>query len=484
MVFIERKMPLEFENKVAYFLNKSDFPFSKVKILLAVSGGADSMALLYVFHSLKAHEVFSGELHCVHINHQLRTDADSDEEFVTSQAHKLKIPVTTRRIDVRKYSEMNKLSIETAARRLRIKNLMETARASNCRWIATGHQKNDNAETVVHRLLRGTGFRGLAGIWPVRKFDVNISFVRPLLCVTRDEIIQYLQKNNLIWHEDYTNTDCIFTRNYIRHRLLPALEKGCKDSLTDQLFNLSLSANKFHRNVCGQADSLWPKVAQLYDEKVTLKLEAFLTQMPPIQLELIRRSLARIGCGEAALTSQHYERILHISKQNISRKTLQISGGFLIQREHQNVVFYRADSSLRRFNEAESETIKIPGQTTFDRFSIQASVLERQEVDIEKFKKSKTSSIEWFDFDKIKPPLTIRFRKDGDRFVPLGQKGEKKIGKFISDQKVPGEIRNRILIISDSEKVIWLHPIRISEQTKITPQTRTILQLVINRTID
>ena len=488
-------MLLELEKKAADFLTTLEFPFSKTNVLLAVSGGADSIALLYVFHALITHEILSCNLHCVHINHQLRTDADSDEEFVTSQAQILKIPITTRQLNIRKYANDKKLSIETAARQLRIENFMAIARANNCNWMATGHQKNDNAETVIHRLLRGTGFRGMAGIWPVRKFDENISFVRPLLCVTRDEIIRYLQKKNLDWHEDSTNVDCAYTRNFIRHKLLPALQKDCNISLTDQLFNLSSSANNIYKEVCKQTDSLWPKVARCDNNKVTLNLNMFSEQFPPVQLELIRRSLASIGCGEAGLTSLHYENILHLTKQNVSRKKIQLPGGFLIQREYYNLVFCWMDLSSHRTNESQPEIIKIPGQTTFDNFTIQASItVAGSEFRVQNRNTwhghpghacmgwkpmPQYAEQESFDFYKIKLPLTVRLRKEGDRFVPLGQKGEKKIGKFITDQKVPDEIRSKTLVISDAEKIIWLYPIRISEQIKITPKTRKILQLKI-----
>jgi tRNA(Ile)-lysidine synthase len=199
-------MLLEFEKKIADFLKVIEFPFSKADVLLAVSGGADSIALLYILHALKSHKIIPGRLYCAHINHQLRDDADSDEEFVISQAEKLNISIITKCLDVRRFARDNKLSVETAARQLRIENLIEIAKTNNCGWIATGHQKNDNAETVIHRMLRGTGFRGLAGIWQMRKFKENITFVRPLLCVTREEINRYLQQKKINWHEDYTNT--------------------------------------------------------------------------------------------------------------------------------------------------------------------------------------------------------------------------------------------------------------------------------------
>ena len=485
---------LEFEKKVADFLRTVEFPFSRTRILLAVSGGADSIAALYFFADLKSYDVFSSQLYCAHINHHLRFDADTDEDFVISQAQKLKIPMTTGHIDVRGFARNNKLSIETAARQLRIEKLSEVACANKCNWIVTGHQKNDNAETIIHRLLRGTGFRGLSGIRPVRKFDENISFVRPLLCATRDEIIQYLQQKNLKWREDYTNKEYSYTRNRIRHRLIPVLQENCKDSLIEQLSQLSISANRFYKSICSQADSLWQQAAHPGDAKITLSLKTFSDQFPPVKLELIRRSLARIGCGEADLTSRHYEKILNLTKQNASRKVIQLPGSFFVLREDENIVFtplmglFPPFSSHSRFInggvESHPTILTLPGTIQFNEFTIRASIVTsrvglappnyKPHDRIQPYK-----SIEWFDYDKIKLPLTVRFRKAGDRFIPLGQKSEKKIGKFLTAQHIPKEIRRKTLILVDTEKIIWLYPIRISEQTKVTPQTRKILQMQI-----
>jgi tRNA(Ile)-lysidine synthase len=153
---------LEFETQVADFVKSNRLFGLKEKVLLAVSGGADSLALLYLMQALKAKGVFQGQLLCAHINHQLRgTDAELDEEFVAAQADELNVPVKTRRLDVRGFARKNKLSTETAARQLRMESLIEIAQECGCKSVATAHHKNDNAETMIQRMLRGTGFRGL-----------------------------------------------------------------------------------------------------------------------------------------------------------------------------------------------------------------------------------------------------------------------------------------------------------------------------------
>ncbi|MFH1716251.1 MAG: tRNA lysidine(34) synthetase TilS, partial [Planctomycetota bacterium] len=155
----------EFERKVADFIQAGGLAGSSGKVVLAVSGGADSTALLYVMQALVADGVVKAELLCAHVNHQLRgAEADADEQFVIDQAAALNLAVKTKRLDVRGYARRNKLSIETAARQLRMEALIEIAKAGNYGRIATAHQKNDNAETILQRLARGTGFRGLGGI--------------------------------------------------------------------------------------------------------------------------------------------------------------------------------------------------------------------------------------------------------------------------------------------------------------------------------
>ena len=151
--------------------------------------------------------------------------------LLIEQCRKLKVPVITIKIDVRDYARKSKLSIETAARNLRIQNLVEIAKGQNCSCIAAAHHKNDNAETIIDRLIRGTGLRGLCGIWPAKEFNDGISFIRPLLCATRDEIIQYLNDGNLKWCTDRTNTDFAYRRNFIRHRLLPDFAERFSESI-------------------------------------------------------------------------------------------------------------------------------------------------------------------------------------------------------------------------------------------------------------
>ena len=469
---------------MAGFIKANGLFGSADKILLAVSGGADSTALLYAVCAIKAESVLSGDILCAHINHQLRgSESDGDETFVIAQADKLNLAITTRRLDVRGFARKNKLSIETAARKLRIESLLDIAKANNCKQVATAHQKDDNAETIIQRLARGTGFRGLGGIWPLRCFADDISFVRPLLCVRRDEIVEYLSKRNLKWRVDRTNEDCSYRRNYIRHRLLPALQRQCTGSIVEQLAELSQSAQKFYSLVCSSVEKVWTELADYTADNVALDLKSLLAQPPAVKVEIVRRSLACLGGGERDLTHQHYERVLQLAQQNISGRKIELPDGFVVWHEYENLILARRQesSTVKKHTDKKVE-LQVPGQTRFGRYSIEAAVFEAEGRNFEKFKAQKTNFIEWFDLDKVKLPIVVRLHKDGDRFVPLGLREEKKVGKFLTAARAPKEIRKKVLIVADAEKIIWVWPVRISEQTKVTSQTRKILQLQINDT--
>jgi tRNA(Ile)-lysidine synthase len=477
-------MLLEFEKKVAGFIKANGLFGSADKILLAVSGGADSTALMHAMCAIKAKNVLNSDILCAHINHRLRgSDGDGDEAFVIAQADKLNLAVTTRRLDVRGFAYKNKLSIETAARKLRIESLLDIAEANNCNCVATAHQKDDNAETVVHRLVRGTGFRGLGGIWPLRYFADGIGFVRPLLCVRRDEIVEYLREWNLKWRVDHTNADCTYRRNFIRHQLLPALQQQCAGSIVEQLSELAQSAQKFYSLVCSEAEKVWPRMAEVSGEKVTLSLKSFLAQPQPVKVELVRRSLTHLGSGERDLTHQHYERILQLAQQNTSGRKIDLPDGFIVWREYGNLIFTQAKGTLKPEEQvSKSKKVKVPSQTKFGGYLIEAAVLETDKANVERFKVEKNEFVEWFDLDKVKPPLAVRSRETGDRFWPLGLTREKRVGKFLTAVKVPQEVRKKVLIVADAEKIIWVWPIRISEQAKVTSETRKILQLRITDT--
>lgn len=456
-------MTTAFENTIAEFINANGLFDPAGGILVAVSGGADSTALMYALHSFKA------DLVIAHINHQLRGRlADEDEAFVIEQADALGLPVVTRRVSVAEFAAQHKLSIETAARQLRMESLAEIAKEKKCAYIAAAHHKDDNAETIVHRLLRGTGFRGLAGIRPTKIFDSGITFVRPLLCVSRNQILAYLSELNVAWRHDYTNDDQAFTRNFIRHSLLPALQSQSKEALVELLDRLACSCRRYVERLEAQVDQIWPQlVLKKENNRIELDRKKFAAAPIPLKPEIIRRALLAIGSGERDLTQQHYHLIQIFADAGRSDKSITLPHGFTVC-GGRALIFCRGVFQSRPM--ADSCYWKIETQ-----------ILDAKACDLQKFKSQKTQYVEWFDADKIIGTPAIRFRRRGDSFWPIGLAAPKNVGKFLTDAHIDRQMRKSACVVEDGKKIIWLAPFRASEETKITPATKRILQITCRR---
>jgi tRNA(Ile)-lysidine synthase len=301
--------------------------------------------------------------------------------------------------------------------------------------------------------------------------------MRPLLCATRDEIVLYLNAQDIMWCIDKTNEDCTYRRNYIRHLLLPILQKDCGEDIVEQLARLSKSARGFYQRVCTATDVVWTKTAAIEKESISLNLNILQKLHPEIRIEIIRRALSHLNIGEQDFTENHYQNILRMPADT----KFQLPGNVEAHRQGGTIAFaYHSQKWECRAGLAPPKKLNICGTTEFGGVLIKAETFDYDPMRFEKFKANKSNTVEWFDFDRLKLPLQVGFRKPGDRFWPLGLKAEKKIGKFLTAEKIPQKIREKLLIIADSEKIIWLCPVRISEQTKVTSQTRTVLQLKVS----
>ncbi len=487
-MFISRAshMPEQLEETVAEFIRQHGLFAGAGRILLAVSGGADSTALLHILAALKAQGRIKPELVCAHINHQLRGSAsDADERFVIEQASRLGLPAVARAVDVRAYAQAHKLSLETAARQLRRANLREIARAQKCTWICTGHQKNDNAETVLHRLWRGTGFRGLAGIRPARRFG-DLWLASPLLCATRREIVQYLEAHALPWQEDQTNVDVVYTRNYIRHQLLPFLQREAQADVIEELSALAASAGKLYDRVEREAEEAWPRLVEPAAGKIAIHASGLAALPEIVAVELIRRAVADLSAGESELAEAHYRAILALARKNAGGKAVPLPNEFVARREGKRVILnLKQPPRTRRVGLAPpdlaSAILTVPGKTQFAGQEIEARIYGREEIGTAELNRDKGPSVEYLDLDQVKLPVVVRTRRPGDRFQPLGMADEKKVGKFLTSAKVSRDVRERILILADREGIVWVHPVRLSERVKITARTRHVLQLTIHQ---
>jgi len=463
------------EHRIAQFIEDHRLFAGARRLLLAVSGGVDSMALLHAMQRLVSRRILRADLLCAHVNHQLRGAAsDADEAFVGREAAKLGMPVITTLVDVVAYSRSHRLSIETAGRQVRLTTLDEIARKHKCAWIATGHHMNDNAETLLQRLSRGTGFRGLAGIRPSRLLEPGITLGRPLLGCPRSEIVAYLTNRKLAWREDTTNADCVHTRNHVRHHLLPTLQSNSASSLVETLAALAASTTKLMERVEQRAALAGSQHVRAIDGGVTISVEAIAAMPEIVAVELIRRQLAALGCGEKNLTRRHYRTILDLARR---QTTITLPAGFLASRESDEVCLRHGRSEIQAPPPGAAAELDLPGVTEYGGYQIDAQILDRTALDADSIKTNGDPFTAYLDIDRLTLPLVARPRLPGDRFHPLGMADEKKVGKFLTAGRVPERLRRRLLILEDAERIVWVCPVRISERVKITDHTRRVLVL-------
>lgn len=470
-------------DKVFQFIRLHEIFAGDGAILVAISGGADSICLLHVLRTFVGQGRLAAPLICCHINHRLRgSESDADERFVVELANEMGVPVVVRTVEVRSHAETIRQSIETAARQLRLAALEEIARDRRCAWIATGHQKNDNAETVVQRLRRGTGFRGLAGIRPIRRLGEGLSLARPLLCVTREEVVRYLLEHNLAYREDHTNANVVYTRNYIRHRMLPLLQQESEALLVEELADLAASAGKLHDRILGETQRAWATMAQAGGDDICIDASGLASLPELVAVELIRRALASLGCRERDLTAGHYQGVLGLVKAQVKTKRTCLPNGFIACLEsHQLVLRPGVGGSSPKGHDAPSP-LNIPGRTAFADVEIDARIVPRREIQGAEITGDKGPFCEYLDWDQIRPPVMVRPRRRGDRFQPLGMDAEKKVGKFLTAAKAPRRSRDRTIVFADLERILWICPVRIAEPVKITDETRLVLELTVRNT--
>jgi len=444
------------------------------KILVGVSGGADSMALLSILATLRQHHKFHFEMHCVHFDHGLRPDDAYDDRVCVQQtADALSIPCYFESLPVTEYAGSRGLSTETAARECRMTALLTQARLLACGSIALGHHQDDNAETLIDRMSRGTGFRGLAGIWPVRMQD-RIRFIRPLLTLTRRDIMAYLRGMSLSWREDHTNADCRFRRNYIRHKLFPGLSSDTEASLVDMLSNLSLSCYRlYHRQLLPRVDMITARAVSLHADHAVLSRRSLQAESPLVLVELFRQTLQYLGCGEQTLADIHYKTLLMMIH---TPTRLSLPRGFQAISDERNLILYRREVPTLGTLPREPVSLHIPGKTIFGPFVIEAKQTPVNPL-TPPTRHEPEPGVERFDMQKIAGAIHARIRRPGDRFRPLGKTTPQKVGKFISRAGCDFETRKNIFLICDNRHILWVCPIRMSETAKISPATKEVLEL-------
>ena len=430
--------------------------------LVAVSGGIDSVVLLDLLQRLGPDYGIS--LHVAHLDHGLRGAASAgDARFVERLAEERGLPIHMSRLEPGSLAAHRKHGPEGAARQARHAFLESVAAEIGAERIALGHTANDQAETILHRLTRGTGVTGLRGIAPVRR-----PYVRPLIEATRDGILEYARERKLIWRVDASNVDTSFTRNRIRHRVLPeletinpkAVEAICRGSL------LTAEAEEASRFLVSM---LWGAAcSEESEDRLALRRGALTSYPPVVQKLLLREAARRVRGNLSGIEHDHVESVVRVIAPEPSHGELSLPG--------LHVRVQSDEILLTRGAEASPGPWAFPvglGETEIPEPPI---TLRLEIVEQEPPQMSTTDRwTELADADRIAYPLELRSRREGDRFVPLGLGTSMKLKDFLINERVPYFDRGRLPLLRDREKIVWIVGVRLSDEVRVTEATRRFL---------
>ncbi len=431
------------------------------KVLVAVSGGPDSIALLHALHTRSSE--FGITLHVAHLNHGIRGEAaDLDAMFVQEYGSNLGLPVTVEKVDVPSIMREMGTGEEETARTLRYKFLRNTATYIGADKIALGHNADDRAETVLFNIIRGTGIGGLGSILPVQG-----DLVRPLIDTPRFRIEQYINEHSLPYRVDESNFDTTYTRNRIRHDLIPLLERDYNPRVKDALVRLAEIAAMDHDLVLQLAKSRRMKIAR----RDGIDVQGLLNTPPAVQYELLLREIAEHRGDDKDITFEQVRRIIDALRSGEDFKITLPSGVLYAVRESDvfRIEHKTEPPSVEQF----LTKITIPGVTEIGQVGmrIEAEIIENPVA-------QKTPQCEaLIDADKLAGPLQARMAWPGDRMRPFGMKGTKKLHDVFIDKKIPRDQRARTVVITDNEKIVWVVGVAVSDDVRIEKSTRRAIYL-------
>lgn len=452
------------------YIQKHHMLAKKDKIVIGISGGADSICLLFVL--LELQKEFQLSFTAVHVNHNIRgEEAEADEKFVLELCKRFQIPCIVYRENVELIAKKRKQSMEEAGRDVRIHAFEQVMKEHRCTKIALAHHKNDNAETLLMNLARGTGLKGMGGISPV-----NGVVIRPLLCVERSEIETYLEKIGQSYCTDTTNYENDYTRNCIRNEVIPYLEQRVNEKTVSHMAKAMELMREAYAYVEAQAEILVQKAVikepdggyEMQKEKLE-GVPAFLRQ------QLIRRLLAELSGKEKDLEAVHLELIDGLFEKQVG-KTLDMPYKVMASRSYAGVKLWtkreKADEKVENIMDFANPLpiVRNGKQITY-------RVFDNEVKDVKPLEKTYTK---WFDYDIIKGNVVVRTREEGD-YIVLDSTGNKKTLKtFFVDRKIPREKREDILVVAEGSHVLWIVGYRMSYAYQIKAHTNHILEIEMN----
>ncbi|MBD3182871.1 tRNA lysidine(34) synthetase TilS [Candidatus Poribacteria bacterium] len=441
------------------------------KIVTSVSGGPDSMALLYLLYDLR--DELECTLHVAHLDHQLRgEESKADADYVKDHAQRLGLDITLESINVAKLITP-KESIESGARRIRYDFYTRVMNEVKADKIALGHNSDDQAETVIMRLLRGSGTKGLMGIPAVREDK----FIRPIIEIDRKQINQYLKNIGITACQDSTNLSTYYLRNKIRLELIPLLEKYYSPNIK-QILQQTADILRAEDDFLNQLiRNIWAECIEKLDaHMVEINDEDFKRKHIAVQRRLIRLAVEFMIGHLMGFDYKHVETLRNLILGGETGSRISLPHGIVARKTYGKLIIQK-DYLLEDEKEYFHHKIHVPGNTYIPELSMTIEININHLDSSLKYQESGRFNGA-FDYSKITGYLQIRNRKPGDRFQPLGMNNMKKLKDFFIDEKIPVDIRDKIPLLTDEkDRIIWVVGYRIDDRFKLTPETKEYMSV-------
>lgn len=437
------------------------------RVVVGISGGADSVCLIHILNKLK--DKYSLTLFGAHINHCIRGDAaDKDQLFVENLCKDLGIQCFSLKEKVEDVAKERGISSEMAGREIRYEFFNSLKKELSCNKVALAHNANDQAETILMRIVRGTGLEGLGGIKAVRDSFV----IRPLIKTLREDIEAYLDENNFKSRLDKTNLENIYSRNKVRLELIPYLKDNFNQDIVNTLIRLSYNLKNDNEFIEKNSEKIFYKYCDVKKEKVIIKKDAFL-EHDAILTRVIRRAILSLTGDIYNFERKHIFDLIDIQKAGTGKKINLVRKVIAYNSYGDIELFFEKDKKVKSIEEY---ILKLDNKIFIEDFNINISLKKFNNKNTYKFENK--GLINYFDYDKIiNGIIKLRARCNGDSIIPLGMKGRKKLKDLFIDLKIPKEERDEIPIILFGEEIAWIVGYRSSDSFKVTKDTKEILEI-------
>ena len=465
-----------FENRVYNFIMQKEMISPGSTVLVGFSGGADSTALLLALCQLR--RLLDIKLLAVHVNHGIRQEAGEDAEFTKQFCKEHDIDYQLVEKDIPALSRQWKMTEEEAGRKVRYEAFEAAAKEQKAAYIATAHHQNDVAETLLMNLLRGSGIHGAGGIRPVRG-----NIIRPLLCVSRSEIEEYLRKKNQDYCRDVTNDENIHTRNMIRNVLLPAMEKEINSASVSHLCRVSEEFARADDFIRSCSKEWFEKIVTSKDKGLCIDLNRLRPLHDAIKPDILLMCMEELTPHRKDITASHIDALQGLCEGTAGSANLDLPYGLIAERNYSVLTITKKDIKNSRNN---NEQFNVPQFMEIgDKIEFLVPNLGMAHIEILQYNVGKlfptSAYTKWFDYDRIQGAIFRKRRPDDYILVEQGEGlCKKKISKLMTDEKIPKSKREEMYLLADGSDIIWVPGYRMSGAYKISKTTNKILAINID----